>query len=232
MEFELLQRPPDNTAVTVACDLEGTLTSGETWRAMRDYLLEQGYERRYRRFFLRRTPRLLLFRFGLGNERRFKEQWILGLLQLYAGFSQEEFTKMAAWVAEHALWQQRRQAVVDELVAHRENGRRVVVMTGLFEPILAHFLHHLGHGCEGIGTPVLFENGAFTGRIRDALNVGERKVRHLRPFTRDGRIGYAYGDTQRDIPMLQMSDHPVAVYPDPLLRETAVAHGWRILDEE
>lgn len=213
----------------VAFDLEGTITAGETWRGMRDFLITNGEERAYRRFFWRRAPELFLFRLGFVNKRAFKERWILGLLRLFEGSSQDEIEAMARFVAQETLWSARRQAVVAELQQHQANGRSVVIVTGLFEPILANLVPKLGR-LETIGTPLAFENGRFTGRTAAPLNVGERKVTQLQPYLQDGRLAAAYGDTGRDIPMLELALKPVAVHPDDQLRATAQKRGWRILE--
>lgn len=214
----------------VASDLEGTLTAGITWRAMRNYLTTHGYARRYRAFFWPRLPQLLRYRLRLVDERAFKEQWLTELLRLYRGFSRAAFQDMAEWVVANELWPQRRQAVVTELRRYQQSGCRVIIISGLFEPILDVFVRQLGQ-MEAMGTSIVFDGDTFTGEIRDGLNVGERKVARLRAFAADdGLIEAAYGDTKRDIPMLSMSRHPVAVYPDETLRETALARGWRVLE--
>ncbi len=213
----------------VASDLEGTITAGETWRGMRDYLVENGYERPYRRFFLRHIPELVLFRLGWANVPAFKERWILGLLRLFKGFDETEMAAMAEFVAMKALWPTRREAVVAELQAHQANGRSVIIVTGLFEPILHILARELG-GFDSIGTPLLFENGRFTGKIAAPLNVGQRKVTQLQSRLNQGQLAAAYGDTVRDIPMLELAQEPVAIHPDAMLRETAQSRGWRILE--
>ncbi|MCP4428167.1 MAG: HAD-IB family phosphatase [Chloroflexi bacterium] len=212
----------------VASDLEGTITAGETWRGMRDFLIENGHERAYRRFFLRRVPQLALFRLGMGNERKFKERWIIDLLRLFAGFSHDEMAAMADFVTEETLWPTRREIVVEELRRHQADGRSVIIVSGMFEPILARLANKLG-GFDSIGTPLAFENGRFTGRTAEPLTIGPRKVEQLQAYL--GRIAAAYGDTWRDIPMLELADEPIAVHPDEKLRETAVARGWRIFEE-
>ncbi|MCA9920525.1 MAG: hypothetical protein KC445_21370, partial [Anaerolineales bacterium] len=58
-------------------------------------------------------------------------------------------------------------------------------------------------------------------------NVGQPKVDKLQRLP--GKLVAAYGDTMRDIPMLEMAETAVAVHPDAILRETAVQRGWRIL---
>ncbi len=225
----LLKAPANNRAETVAADLEGTLTASITWQGMRDYLFEQGEERRYKRFFLRKMPRYALYRLGLISRQSMKENWILDQLRLFTGYSAEQMILMGSYVVENCLWPGRRQVVVDELLVHQQAGRRVIIISGQFEPILEQLLAKMD-GIEGIGTPLHFEDGIFSGEIAAPLNVGQRKAEQLRPFLRDGRIAAAYGDTASDLPMLLLSHSPVAVFPDPELRQQAERAGWRILD--
>jgi HAD superfamily phosphoserine phosphatase-like hydrolase len=117
-------------------------------------------------------------------------------------------------------------AVVEELEAHRANGRRVIIVSGMFEPILQQFAGMLQ--VESMGTAVAFADGRFTGEIIGQLNVGQAKVARLQQA---GRLVAAYGDTVRDIPMLELAETAVAVHPDPKLRQAAEQHGWRILIE-
>ncbi len=211
----------------VAFDLEGTLTAGVAWEGMRDYLMAHGEGDKFRRFFRKNLLPVLAFRFGLlRDERAFKERWILDVLRLFAGYSPEQLDEMAAWVVGHTFWPQRRVVVVDELVAHQANGRRVIIVSGMFEPILRPFAQMVQAEC--IGTPLEFVDGRFTGEIIGQLNVGQPKVAQLQQLP--GRLLAAYGDTVRDIPMLELAETAVAVHPDKFLRETAVQRGWRILE--
>jgi HAD superfamily phosphoserine phosphatase-like hydrolase len=213
----------------VASDLEGTITAAETWRGMRDFLQANGRSRQFRRFFVGQLPRLIGYRLGLLRDvPAFKEQWVLGILNLYAGMDRSQIEAMADFVAEAVLWPSRREAVVAELEAHRQNGRSVIIVTGMFEPILARIAVKMG--VQGIGTPLLFAGNRFTGRPAEPFNVGERKVAQLQQLLGNGRILHAaYGDTRRDIPMLRLSQEPVAVHPDAALRREAETQGWRVL---
>lgn len=228
----LLHQSVEPTAVTVASDLEGTLTAGQTWQGMRDYLIEHEEGDKYRRFYRRQFFRLLRFKFKWIDDRVFKEQWILDILNLFKGYSHDRFTDMSNWVTEKSLWPERRRVVVDELQDHLANGRRVIIVSGFFEPMLAAFVRRLGSGFEAMGTPLLFTESQFTGQIAAPLNVGDRKVARLRPNLNGSQLFAAYGDTKRDIPMLKICQHPVAVHPDETLRKTAVAQGWRILEND
>lgn len=213
-------------AEIVAFDLEGTLSSGVAWEGMRDYLQAHGEGATFQRFLRKNLLRVLAFRVGiLRDERAFKERWILGMMRLFAGYTPARFAEAAAWVAEQTFWPNRRVAVVEELLAHQENGRRVIIVSGMFEPILQQFAAKLQ--VESIGTPVEVEDGRLTGEIVGQLNVGPQKVAQLQKLP--GKLVAAYGDTVRDVPMLERAETAVAVHPDKLLRETAVQRGWRII---
>lgn len=237
----LLNAQPGNDRPVVAVDLEGTLTAGTTWHALRDYLRTYGEERAYRNFFLRRLPGIVRFRLGLGDREAFKYAWIRDIWALFQGYTAADLDEVAQWVVEEALWPARRQAVLAELSDHARQGHRIILISGVAEPVLAAFIARAaaeqGPVFEGIGTPLYLEKGnggdhSFSGRFRGEINIGEQKVAQLLPFARDGKIEAAYGDTGPDIPMLAMSHHPVAVAPDPSLRQAAVARGWRIIEAE
>lgn len=213
----------------IASDLEGTLSAGSTWKGMRDYLLQSPHAERFKRYYRQNFFTLLRYRFGLLRDvSAFKERWILELLALFEGYSEAEFAEMGQWVIENELWPRRRQAVVAELHQAMADGARVVVISGLFQPLLNSFVAKLA--CEGVGTPIVFEDGVFTGRIEDQLNTGERKLTLLQPMLDHATLVAAYGDTKRDIPMLSLAQNPVAVHPDDILRQKAVSEGWRIIE--
>jgi HAD superfamily phosphoserine phosphatase-like hydrolase len=228
MEEPLIRGSVENTAVIVASDLEGTLTSGVAWEAMRSYLMQHGQQQIVRRFMRHNVLDIVRYKFGwLKDERAFKERWILEILALFAGLSKVQMVEVGIWVVTQNLWPKRREAVVEELQSHVANGRHVIIVSGLFEPMLDAFAQKLG--VDAMGTPLDYDGDIFTGKVAAPLNVGERKVSRLKQLVRGDNIGVAYGDTKRDIPMLMMSDEPVAVCPDADLRATAVSHQWRII---
>lgn len=215
----------------IAVDLEGTLTAGSAWQGMSEYLIAHGREREAKRYFFRHIPEYFLRKWTSRGLREFKNRWILGFLQLFQGYSEAEFREMTEWAVENELWPQRRQTVIDEIGQHQRLGRRVMVVTGLFEPYVASMIDRLPE-VEAIGTPMIFEDGLVTGRLAMPFNVGPRKAEALAPFTQDGKIYSAYGDTGSDRYMLEMSRHPVAVHPDETLRSLAESEGWHIVDEK
>jgi phosphoserine phosphatase len=215
---------------TVACDLDGTITAGSTWNGMRRYLVIHGRRRTVRLFDLLNVHKLLAYKLGLINSPDFKENLVARFLRVFKGFTVEEFNGMAEWTVDNELAPQCYDAVLSELRGFRTKGYRVLILSGLFDPlpkVLAQRLDMSG----GLGTPMAVENDIVLGRTTTPFNVGPRKAAQLAPYAaHDGFIHTAYGDSSRDIPMLEISRHPVAVNPEEKLRKTATERGWRILE--
>jgi phosphoserine phosphatase len=212
----------------VASDLEGTLTTGESWRGVGRYLKERGRGRAYRAFVLARMPGYLAMKLGLVSEQAFRDGWMERLARLLRGMGPEELERIARWVVDEELWPKRREGVLRELAEHREAGRRVVLAAGAYGPVLEEFARRIG--AEAVGTPLEYSGGVATGRLIGAVNTGRAKAERLAERVGGAGVYAAYGDTIADLPMLESSEAPVAVHPDPGLRRVARARGWRVLE--
>ena len=212
--------------MAVAADLEGTLTTGETWRGLDRYLRSHNRVD-YRLFFARRFPEALAARLGIIDKREFGNRWLGDLSHFFAGLNEAEFAEVATWVVENELWPKRRREVVAALKVHQAAGEDLVLASGTYQPVLKSFAQRLG--ARSLGTPLAVRAGKLTGELRGAVNVGKTKAERLHDALGDERLYAAYGDTAADIPMLLLSDRPVAVYPDKILKATAEALNWTIL---
>jgi HAD superfamily hydrolase (TIGR01490 family) len=117
----------------------------------------------------------------------------------------------------------------EEIRAHREAGRKVILVTGSPEQIMRPLADHLG--AEGvIANRLEVEGGRFTGRLSGGAVAGGRKVDLMRDFSPDVDLAdsFGYSDSITDLPMLQAVGHPVAVNPGPLLGPHARRAGWPI----
>lgn len=110
----------------VVSDLEGTLTSGETWRVIGTFLEEHGRGSAYRRLVYAGFPLIALSRLGLVNSQRVREQWFVRMTRLLAGLDQSAIGDLVERVVE-SMWANRREAVVRELEAHRQRGARLII---------------------------------------------------------------------------------------------------------
>jgi HAD superfamily phosphoserine phosphatase-like hydrolase len=219
-------------AEVVAADLEGTLTTGETWRGLVRYLTEARGEqgaRAYRRFAWRRLPEHLLARGGLLDRQAFRDRWLRDFTGLLRGLAPDEVRGMAEWVVEHELWPKRRPGLLAELERYRAAGYRLVLASGTYQPVLDAFARRIG--AVGLGTPLEVREGLTTGRLLGAVNTGEAKASRLRAFVAGlgTAVAAAFGDTAADVPMLALGARAVAVQPDAELARQARARGWQVL---
>jgi HAD superfamily hydrolase (TIGR01490 family) len=79
-------------------------------------------------------------------------------------------------------------------------------------------------------------DGRFTGRAMGEPCFRAGKLSRVKEWLRtmDRNLGeftesWFYSDSHNDLPLLSSVTHPVAVDPDPLLREHASARGWQVL---
>lgn len=212
----------------VASDLEGTLTTGETWRVLGEFLKTHGRAAQYRRFFYTHLPGVVLVRVGLINGQRFRERWFEGLTALLRGFSRRQVDELMRMLVDE-LWRARRVTVIAELERLRANGARLLIASGTYQPVVAAFAERIG--ADAIGTGLEFDaSGCATGRLLGTVSTGQTKAARVREWLSGDVLIVAYGDTEGDIPMLSMAAQPVAVCPDAALLAKARASGWRIIE--
>src|SRR5438045_2232840 len=121
--------------MTVAADLEGTLTTGAQVLGIARYCLRHGRILTDLWFFGLRAPRLIFVRFGLTDKQAQGDKLLMDLPQLLKGMSELEVYDVAAWVVEHELWPKRRQRAIAELQRQRADGHQVIICSGAFQPI-------------------------------------------------------------------------------------------------
>ena len=218
-----------NSEVVVASDVEGTLTTGETWRALGRYYQQFGKRGSYRRFFAARMPGFILAKLGIVSEAAFKTRWIEDLAQFFAGMNAEELARVAAWVVEHELWAKRRLDVVAELERHVQAGHTLVLASGVYQPVLAALAERLGAAAVGTPLEMTGADGVATGQLVGEVNTGEAKLMRLETWLSGRSLNVAYGDTEADVPMLKRAEDAVAVHPNTELASVAHERGWRVL---
>ena len=219
----------------VVADLEGTCTSGETWRGVGRWLVEHGQRGRYRRFLAPRLAALPLVRLGVISRQRFRHRWIRDLAGLLEGLTAAELDRVAADVVAEELWPKRRVAVVGALEAAALDGARVAIASGTYEPVVAAFAARLAGGPAGpvlgLGTPLEMKSGRTTGRLAGPVGTGSLKANRVAALAAGAQVRAAYGDSLADVPLLDLAVEAIAVAPDRDLRPVAIARGWRILDD-
>lgn len=214
--------------MAVVAELEGTLTQGCSARALARYLLRRGRAFAYGRFVLRHLPTALQAHFGSTRQAAFQARWQHEFARLLAGMDHREVVSLADWAVETELWPKRRPDVLAALKVHQAAGEELFITSEVYQPVLERFAARLG--ARALGTPLEWQGGRLTGRLAAAVNTGEVKAARLHEALGEVRLYAAYSDTEADIPMLMLSDRPVAVYPDSGLRSTARALAWTVFE--
>lgn len=128
------------------------------------------------------------------------------------------------------LW---RPALLERIQWHSDQGHTPILVSAsssfLVEPVSKKlgFPHTICSQSEML-------DGVPTGEITGIPAYQEGKVQNLLIWQLDHEISlddsWAYSDSLNDIPIMEKTDHPVAVTPDPALRKYAMLKGWRIMD--
>lgn len=216
-------------------DLDGTLYSGHIWQALK----------RHHEIHRMKRPALYaymwshmalwpLYRWGLLSEARFYKLWGRHMSWLIGGLSLSEAERVFQWIVAEEVVPNFRQDIVSVLEEHRQQGHRVMLLSGTFQPLLQLIGRRLGVA-DVVGTALAVRDGRYTGAIVPPVCMAEGKKQRLEAFIADCQAeidlsaSYAYADGQLDLPVLELVGHPVAVYPDPRLAALAHQRGWPII---
>lgn len=212
----------------VVSDLEGTLTIGGTVRGFAKYQQKHHDSLRFRLSLYGELAIYYASKIGLASEQDSRIRLLHWMVRQLKGADATELDQVVNWLIDQELWAQRREDVIAELQAHRKAGHRVIIVSGTFAPIAEAFARCIG--IEAIGSPLEFDSaGRMTGKLAGEVSVRSEKVERIRQLAGGEPILAAYGDTENDVPMLEMASEPVAVYPNKQLLAEAEKRGWRIL---
>lgn len=208
-------------------DLDNTLLSIDSDHAWGEFLLEQGAV----------DP----VAYREANE-RFMADYEAGTLDIHA-FLAVALKPLADNSPEQlAAWHQQFMASKiephilpkgEELLArHRSRGDTLLIITATNRFITGPIAERLGVD-DLIAVEPEIVDGRYTGRVKGTPSYREGKVVRLEEWLADKDLtlddAWFYSDSHNDLPLLEKVDHPVAVDPDPTLREVAEARGWRII---
>jgi HAD superfamily hydrolase (TIGR01490 family) len=211
-------------------DLDNTLIAGDSDYGWAQFLIEAGvldaelYERRNAGFFADyKAGTLDIHAFLAFQLRPLAEHEPSELLAWRERFVAEKIVPMLLPAA---------QAVVDQRLAA---GDVVAVVTAtnsfITRPIAG--LYGISHL---VATELETIDGRFTGRVTGEPCFRAGKLSRVKDWLAatdrsldDFAESWFYSDSHNDLPLLSAVTHPVAVDPDPQLREHAYARGWPVM---
>jgi HAD superfamily phosphoserine phosphatase-like hydrolase len=218
----------------IVTDMDGTLTTAETWRGVLAWVLEHRPSAVARRFVTVRLPLVLGAKLGLIGKERFRARWLSEQAGLLRGASSADLTAMGEWVVEQHLWPARRTAGIDAVastfgsIRAERPGAQLLLATGGYQQVGEAFARRIG-AMAALGTPLEMIDDRATGRLAAPTQSGEQKAAAVRTYAAGAPILAAFGDTAADIPLLAAAQRAVAVAPDAQLRGEAVRRGWEIV---
>ncbi len=214
----------------VLFDLDNTLLKGDSDYAWGQFLIEQGvverelHERENQRFYQQYKEGTLDI-----------DAFLAFQLRPLAGRDPEQLrTWHAQYMTRHVepMITPQARALVNQALGEAELVA-IITATNRFvtAPIAAAFgVTHLiatepetrdeRYTGKVLGTPC-FQSGKIT-RLHEWLHGMNRKLS-------DFEQSWFYSDSHNDLPLLEQVSHPVAVNPDPVLKQRALAQHWPIL---
>ena len=210
-------------------DLDHTLLSGDSDALWCDFLIDEGMLERST-FAARNADMEMRYKAGTVGLEEFANFYLSTL----AGRSPEDWEPLRQRFLATVVVPRVPRSALDLVNRHLNAGDLVVLTTATNRFLTELTAVHLGIA-HLLATDPQLESGVFTGRATGILNMREGKVTRLQAWlTASGQQlrdmdSTAYSDSINDLPLLQAVNHAVAVDPDALLREQAVARGWRVL---
>jgi len=214
-------------------DVDGTLTSGRTWRGFLEYFRANGLRRGTHLAYMgSHLPLYFLRRLGLISEGRFRGAWSADMAWYVRGYTIEAARPVWDYTIEYIdkFWRDDTRTILDQ---HLKDGALVVLVSSGPLPLLRRTAQELGTE-HVVGTRFEVNNGCYTGRSIRPVCTDKYKASLTKEYLQDKGLSvdfassFAYADSIADLPMLEMVDNPVAVYPDASLEEIALQRGWQI----
>jgi len=213
----------------VASDLNGTLTTGSPILAVARWVKKNKPHSYPAGFTLGLFLSYVQVKLGMQKIDTWGDINMRRVLKLIPDPDQETLDKVMESVVNDELWLKKRDKAVDLLRDFQQQGAEIIIISAAFEPAVQKFARRIGlESTHGIGTPVTLTDSGL--ELAKTLTSREVKLQRLRKLIGDQPIDVALGDTFADIPLLEEAAEAIAVFPDKVLRETAIDRGWKIIE--
>lgn len=212
--------------VAALFDLDKTLLDTSSGQLYSRYLYRHG--RMGRAELMRATWWGILTSLGLLD----MKHMIPRLLAEAAGDDEEETRRLCdAWFAEDVVPHLTERGR-ERLRYHQEQGHVPAIVSASTQFVVQPMADYLGIPGQYVCTHLVSRDGRLTGEAVPPVCYGEGKVvwaeRFAAQYGVDLSASFFYSDSISDLPLLERVAHPVAVNPDPRLRNLALQRGWPI----
>jgi HAD superfamily hydrolase (TIGR01490 family) len=218
-------------------DVVGTVYRGAFWRDISDHHREKKRNRfwtwAYLIWHMAGWPLNLA---GLLSDKRWYDSWARDMAWLFRGFSVDEGEELFRWLIEKRVRPYLRTDIMDILRDHQSKDHVVALVSGSPQQVLDSIAADLSIE-HALGTSLEVKDERYTGSMTGPLSMGAGKVAAIEDWAAERKLdidwseSFAYGDGRGDIPLLERVGHPVAVYPDAVLKAVAEERGWQVIGE-
>jgi len=208
-------------------DLDHTILSESTGRLYVPFALKKKYFKKTDIVFALYTR--FLQRAGIISIDQSVQRWVIKLKD----WPSNEFENTSEEFFHEYVKPCIRPGLKTEISHHRDRGVATAILSASLDFICEPVRRFLGMD-EILCTELEIEGGRYTGRLKERYCYGKEKLRRAEEYCNRHSISladsYYYADSYADLPVLEKVKHPVCVTPSPELRETALARGWKIMD--
>jgi len=225
------------TELIAVFDLEGTLCyrgGGLLWREVVKSRFRRGSGiRKIIIHVLGQIILALLYQTRLISNYQARVVGTRKMAALFQGVTEEDLNQLAKLIS-IKLVERLRPEIYRMVQEHKRQNRRLVLVSGTFQPILEVIGQQFGFQLI-LGTKLEKKDDCYTGQLSSPICFYEQKSSMLNELIKETHLevdfsqSYAYGDTMSDRFMLEMVGNPVAAFPDAELRAYAQEHGWKII---
>ncbi|MBA7568832.1 Phosphoserine phosphatase SerB1 [subsurface metagenome] len=216
--------------------MDGTLFPSNTWKPLAKHYLK--YLKGFLflvKLYITHYHLWLLSKLRICNRDKLDIKWMEDIAGLMTGLTETQMQCLASLIVKNDVLGKLRQDVMERLKEHRARGHFILLASGAYQPLLDAIGSKIGAD-RCIGTALEFTNGRYTGRITKPFLLGSEKAEKIKAFISqcgasiDLPLSYAYSDSIRDLPTLNLVGNPIAVYPDEQLELLAKQKGWDLIE--
>jgi len=221
--------------IAVIVDLDGTLFPDRIWKSLAKHYMKHLKGTLFLvKFYITHCHLWLLSRLRIYNRDKFDIKWMEDIAGLMSGLTETQMQRLSFLIVKNDVLEKLRQDIMERLKEHKAKGHFIILASGAYQPLLNAIGSKIGAD-RCVGTALEFTNGRYTGRITKPFLLGREKAEKIKAFisqcwaSTDLTLSYAYSDSIRDLPTLNLVGNPIVVYPDEQLELLAKQKGWDLI---
>jgi phosphatidylglycerophosphatase C len=183
-------------------DFDGTITTTDSLSNFLKYI--SGSKKYFYYKYINHFHSYILYYFKINGYEQLKKSLIKTII---SGMSVNQLNSYAKYFYKNVIKKKIKPEAIKCLLDHKKNGDKVVVVSASLDIILKYFCDE--YECDLISNQLIIDNYVFTGDLFDKDCNGIEKVRRVKKKYKLKSFNkiYAYGDSEMDLPMLNIADY-------------------------